>query len=601
MGLRASDRQKALEEVFRGLAEEAERRALEERERDSARALAAIAENGGDPAAYIAAARRYKQLGKLKDTLAILKRGIARCSPSPALHEYYMERLEKCNRTEEAIAAVAKAALLFPDHVIFKLREALLLPVLYDTPEQVDDYRLRFTEGLQRFTSEARLDIPMESQRALAALGSHVNKYLAYQGRNDRDLQMLYGKWAHAVMAANFPQWTQPPSMPPMPADGRLRIGYISARFRDMSVTRAFLGWLREHDPTQISVFGYHVGQRTDAVTEQVRTVCERFHQLPHSVEEAANAIVDDKLHVLVFLDLGMEPLMTQLAALRLAPIQCTAWDHPVTSGLPTVDYFISSDLSEPKDGQSHYSEVLVQLPGIGLCYPKPVFATALLQKTRPDWGLREEAVVYLSCQSIFKYLPSQDLLFAQIATRIPNSQFVFLVTNELVSEDFGRRLDRAFSAIGLHASDHCVLLPELPHVDFWNLLRCSDVCLDTIGWSGGISTLDAVASELPIVTIPGNLMRGRQSAAILTQTGVTDTIARSEAEYVEIAVRLGLDQEWRQNVIDRMVAGYPELYSDTRCVRALEDFYLYVVEERLRSQASEAAAVLNRQAQRSE
>jgi protein O-GlcNAc transferase len=599
MGRGAFDQQPSRKDAFHALAKEAERRALEERENAQARALAAIAEDDGDPAACIAAARRSKQLGRLKETLAILERGITRCVPSPALHEYYIERLEKCNRTEQAIAAATRAALLFPDHVIFKLREALLLPILYDTPEQLDYYRIRFTEGLQRVTSEVWPDSSTESQYALAALGNHVNKYLGYQGRDDRDLQMFYGKWAHEVMAANFPQWTQRLPTPPVPADGRLRIGYASARFRDVSLTRAFLGWLREHNPTRISVFGYHLSQRTDAATERVRKACESFQQLPHSLEEAAQALVADKLHVLVFLDIGMEPLMTQLAALRLASIQCAAWDHPVTSGLPTIDYFISGDLTEPEDAQNQYSEVLVRLPGIGLCCPKPIIP-ALRQDTRPHWGLREDAVVYLSCQSIFKYLPSQDLLFAQIAKCVPNSQFVFLVTNELVGEDFGTRLDRAFSAMGLQASDHCVLLPEMPRVDFGSLLQCSDVCLDTIGWSGGVSTFDVVAAELPIVTMPGNFMRGRQSAAILTQLGVIDTIARCEAEYVEIAVRLGLDREWRRGVINRMLAGHPKLFSDTRSVRALEQFYRRVVEERLRSQAGKAA-ILDRQTQRPE
>ena len=77
-----------------------------------------------------------------------------------------------------------------------------------------------------------------------------------------------------------------------------------------------------------------------------------------------------------------MDPLMTQLAALRLAPIQCVTWGHPVTSGLPTVDYFLSSELMEPKDGQDHYSERLIRLPGIGVCYAKPVIPRPLLNKT---------------------------------------------------------------------------------------------------------------------------------------------------------------------------------------------------------------------------
>ena len=107
---------------------------------------------------------------------------------------------------------------------------------------------------------------------------------------------------------------------------------------------------------------------------------------------------------------------------------------------------------------------------------------------------------------------------------------------------------------------------------------------LDTLGWSGCVTTFEAVACGLPVVTLPGKLMRARHSFAILTQLGVTETIASNEKDYVEIAVRLALDRQWRQSVIDRMVAGYPNLYSDTRCVRALEDFYQRVVEERFRS-----------------
>jgi predicted O-linked N-acetylglucosamine transferase (SPINDLY family) len=76
--------------------------------------------------------------------------------------------------------------------------------------------------------------------------------------------------------------------------------------------------------------------------------------------------------------------------------------------------------------------------------------------------------------------------------------------------------------------------------------------------------------------------MRSRHSCAILTQLGITETIAHDADEYVDIAARLGTDRKWRQNVKDRVVAGYPALYSDSRCVRVLEDFLQRVVRERL-------------------
>jgi protein O-GlcNAc transferase len=573
-----------MEELFRQQAAEAKRQSTRRRERAFAEARASVEEDDSDPDRYITAARACKQLGRLHETLEILSQGIGRCAPSAPLYEYYIERLEKCNRTEEAIATAREAMALFPDEWIFRLREALILPILYDSQEQIDQYRRRFTEGLQRIIKEVSLDIATDQQRALVAISKNVNKYLGYQGYNDRKLQEQYGGWVHRIMAANFPQFAQSPSMPPLGAGGQLRIGYVSARFQDTSVTKSFLGWLRERNRKHIAAFAYHASPRTDAITDQVRSVVENFRELGSAPGNAADTIRKDQLHVLVFLDVGMEPYMTQLAALRLAPIQCLAWDYPVTSGLPSIDYFLSGESMEPEDAQDHYSEKLIVLPGLGVHYAKPLIPIGLLFKNRRDVGIRDGAVVYLTSQSIFKYLPVHDQLFAQIARLVPNSQFVFLVTNELVRGDLEKRLDRAFTSAGLNAADRCVLLPEMARFDYWNLHRNTNVVLDTIGWSGGVSTFEAVALGVPIVTLRGSFMRGRQSSAILSKLDVTETIAQTQDEYVEIAVRLGVDPLWRQRIVERMADGHSRVYLDTRCVRALEDFFRRVVDERLHS-----------------
>lgn len=574
-----------METLFRQQVAEAERQAAGRLERVLADARALVRANDRDPFHYIAAARACKRLGRLRDTLEILGEGIDRCAPSAALYEYYIERLEKCNRTEEAIAAARKAMALFPEQLIFALREAVILPIFYNSRKQVDSYRWRFTEKLNRVIAGTPLETAAQRRSALEAIGRSSNKYLPYQGYNDRELQTTYGRWVQWIMAANFPQWAQPDTMPPV--GEKIRVGFLTAfssRFQNLSAGKLFGGWIREMDRRKFEVFAYHADNLADRNAEIVHRWNIPFRQLSGDFGEMARAIRSDRLHALICVDFGIHARMAQLASLHLAPVQCVAWDTPLTSGLPAMDYIFSSELMEPTNAVAHYSEDLVRLPGVGVSFPKPVIPTNILFKKRSEFGLRDDAVVYLCCQSIFKYSPEQDEVIAGIAQRVPNSQFVFLITNEFVGNDFRCRMERSFAAMGLRAEEHCVWLPEMQQLDYWNLLRVGDVCLDTLGWSGGVSTFEAVACGLPVVTFPGPLMRARHSSAILTQLGVTETIAHDADKYVEIAVRLGTNRDWRQCVKDRAVAGYPALYSDSRCVHVLEDFLQSVVRERLHS-----------------
>jgi predicted O-linked N-acetylglucosamine transferase (SPINDLY family) len=502
-----------------------------------------------------------------------------RCAPSLDLTYANIDTLVHLNKAEEAITAAQRALRIFPDDPRLKMLEALSLPILYRSTDEIQYYRRRFSQGLAALSAGLSLETPVERRRALRGVAAYVNFYLGYQGCDDRQLQQEYGKLAHRIVTANFPDWAQP--VPTLRLGGRLRIGYISAFFRNHSVSKNHLGWLREHDRSEFEVYAYYLGEETDAITEEVRGCTTRFHQVP-SIEDACRAIRSDSLHVAVFLDVGMNGCMTQLAALRLVPIQCVTWGHPVTSGLPTIGYFLSSVLMEPPDGPDHYSERLITLPGIGISFRKPVIPKALLGKKRSDYGLREDAVVYLCCQSISKYLPEHDDVFSGIAKRLSRSQFVFLAPNDFLADDFRRRLERALVAVGLAAEDHCVFLPEQDQFSYWNLNLVSDVFLDSLEWSGGVTTLEAIACGLPVVTLPGRFMRGRHSYGILTQLGVTDTIARDKASYVDIAVRLGSDPAWRAEILERMRMGQARLYSDTECVRSLESFVRSVTRERL-------------------
>jgi protein O-GlcNAc transferase len=279
-----------------------------------------------------------------------------------------------------------------------------------------------------------------------------------------------------------------------------------------------------------------------------------------------------------IFPGLGMDVVTPRLAALRLAPIQCVSLGHPTTSGLPTIDYFLSSELMEPEDAQAHYTERLVRLPNLGFAYVPPAIEPTAMR--RESIGLRPDAVAFWCCQHLPKYQPQFDRVFARIARRLAAAQFVFIASprGEEVTERFRRRLARAFAAEGLDAGRHVVILSRLTTPDFAGVAAICDVFLDSIGWSGMNTALESLASALPIVTWPGPLMRGRHSLAVLRMLEVSETVAGSEDEYVEIAVRLGQDPAWRDAVRARMAANRGRVDADAAPVRALEAWIEQVV-----------------------
>jgi len=127
-------------------------------------------------------------------------------------------------------------------------------------------------------------------------------------------------------------------------------------------------------------------------------------------------------------------------------------------------------------------------------------------------------------------------------------------------------------------------MLPRLTPNQYAALNRQAAIYLDSIGWSGGNTTLEAVAAERPIVTLPGRFMRGRHSAAILTMMGVSETIACDREDYVAIAARLGLDPKWRREVAAKVAARKDRVLNDPVALHGLEDFIERTVDEASRT-----------------
>jgi predicted O-linked N-acetylglucosamine transferase (SPINDLY family) len=446
------------------------------------------------------------------------------------------------------------------------------IPILYQKEEDVILSRQCYRQELEALGKSITLD--RENVVEEAAKADLHPFYLAYQGYNDCELQSTYGELMSRVLRARYPQFNPAPILTPIKPGKSIRVGFVSSHFHDHVDWNVIIkGWIENLNNERYRLFGYSTGIWKDGQTEVARRRFFRFVEDIYSVEKLGRIIRDDRLNVLIYPEVGMNILTAKLAALRLAPIQCTSWGHPSTSGLPTIDYFLSSELAEPADAELHYTERLVRLPNLSIYYTPPDICE--ITGDRASFGLPAEGVLFLCAQNLFKYLPRYDDVFPRIAKGLGKCRFVFKKHWQapLITNQFMRRLSQVFARYGLKSEDYVTLLPRMDLKRYYALCRVADIFLDSIGYSGFVTVLDAILFDLPIITIPGNLMRGRQSLAILTMMGVTNTIGSTVDDYVSLAVRLGLNADWRHQVRKKMAENKNRVYRDMNCIKGLEAF----------------------------
>lgn len=490
--------------------------------------------------------------------------------------------LNRYGKHREALASYDKALDINPNLTIALWSKCMAqLPIIYSDETDMEISRKRYHEELIKLNKSIDHMACQDIKSASEAVGFHQPFYLAYQGLNDRDLQKIYGEMVCKIMAYQYPQLANCSHRPSYLSGKPVRVGIVSGCFHYHSVWKIIIkGWAENLDKKKISLYGYYTDKKKDQETDKARHCFVRFVEDFHSFEDLYKTILNDKLDVIIYPEIGMDATTLRLASMRLAPVQCVSWGHPDTTGLPTIDYYLSSDLMEPSDAEGHYTEQLVRLPNLSIYYTP--LDVSHVETSRHTMGLRSEAIIYLCCQSLYKYLPQYDDIYPNIAEKIRDCQFLFIShTSYLVTEQFRQRISQAFIKFNLNPEDHLVFSPRLAPEYYQAIHGLADIYLDSIGWSGGNTTLEALKYNLPVVTLPGKLMRGRHSGAILTMMGFKETIAATIDEYIEFAVKLGQDTEWRHLISEKIERNKHIVYKDRTCITALEDFLVNAVMEK--------------------
>lgn len=511
----------------------------------------------------------YKGLRRYDEAIPCLQRAL---ELNPALTEARMA-LGRCfqevGEREKAMQCFRKVASDQPENA--EAQWALVMTevaLVHDDHGAVVNYREAFARGLHdldRWFDAARI------HSGFGALGTQQAFYLAYHEENNRNVLSQYGSLCRRLAE---PWQDQHRLIPARPKRGkRRRVGLVSAHVFDHSVWHALVkGWCQNIDSQRVQLDIFALGTTVDKETEIAKSCASRFVQGLVRPLQWAEAILAEPLDALIYPEIGMDPMTGKLAALRLAPIQATTWGHPDTSGLPTMDFYFSAVDFEPPNAQDNYSEELVLLPNLGCCY-QPL-DTGVEDIALSDFDLDAGTPFFVCPGTPFKYAPEHDWIYPAIARQLGRCRFVFFkYPLQALSQQFLQRLATAFSVAGLPFEQYVMEIPWLSKPRFNGLMRNATGFLDTIGFSGFNTAIQAVECGLPVVTREGRFLRGRLASGILRRMGLRDLIAESEADYVQLAVRLASDRDFHRRTRDRIASARTTLYGDVAPVRSLEDF----------------------------
>ena len=534
-------------------------------------AAAARAEAGQprDAVSWAVLGGLHSEFGRFADAERALSRASALDPGAPEIELRLAHAQQENGDDTRALEALARGTRRDPAHLNAAVDERLYLPLVYESVEDASRWRARYSEGLARL----RGDLPRWLARPADVFElNHYNFLLAYQGEDDLELQRGYSNLLSEIAARSHPEWLEPRRVA---FDGarKLRVGFVGAVFREHTVGRYFERWITGLAPDRFERFVYHTAPVSDDVTRRIAAGVEHFAALRGGNAAVAARIAADRLDVLVQPDVGMTPLSYILSALRLAPVQVAGWGHPVTTGSAHMDHYLTCAAMEPPGAEAHYSENLVGLPGLGVEFAMPA---AAVPAARSSFGIAGDARVYACPQSLFKIHPEMDALFARILATDPGGVLLFFQSPaRAVTDKFGARVQRALAHAGLPARGQLKFAPRMSPADFRRVLAMADVVVDTVRWSGGNTSLDALAAGTPIVTLPGRFMRARQTAAMLRMAGLGSLVAGSEDELVRLAVEVARDRDRNRALREAIAAGRGALFDRHEPIEALAEALL--------------------------
>jgi protein O-GlcNAc transferase len=366
------------------------------------------------------------------------------------------------------------------------------------------------------------------------------------------DPEMLYAE--HRYWGERFEAAT--PAMPAISREKnqRIRIGYVSGDFKQHPVTYFLEPLLAHYDRSRFEVTCYAFNAQTDDVTERLRAYVDHWRSLINMDDiKAAEMVRQDGIDILIDLSGHTAGNRLDIFIRKPAPIQISWLGYANTTGMARMDYVISDPVSSPAGDQQRFSEKLLRLPQVRLCYRAPDY----LPDVAPLPSIAKGSITFGCFNNINKLNLHVLSLWAQILNRLPNA-VLRLKSKYFIDPATCERFEQVFAAHNV-AADRFHLSQQSGHRQMLEEYAEIDIALDPFPYNGGTTTCEALWCGVPVLTLRGDSMYGRQSASFLSAAQLDGWIAETEAEYVEKALAFAADRhglaELRSQLRGRMNA----------------------------------------------
>ncbi|MBC8548192.1 MAG: tetratricopeptide repeat protein, partial [Candidatus Brocadiales bacterium] len=510
----------------------------------------------------------FKKQGFTEKALTNLRKSLLLKPDSAEVHKTIGILLEEQGRTDEALFSYQESLRLRPDPGI-EIKSVLLHPVINDSRKSINLYRENLFKQIESLKQK---NLSIEDPPG--QVGS-TNFYLAYHGLNEKEVQEKVAALYMDVCPDLV--WTSPDLNEERPQSyEKINIGIISHYLTNHTIGLLNHGIIKHlsRERFHVTLFRF-IGEEINSVSEAINSDADEVVVLPRKLKPARQEIAEHSLDILFYLDIGMDPLAYFLAFSRLAPVQCTTWGHPITTGIPNIDYFISSKMAELPEAEEHYSEQLILPDILTTYYYRPQLPED--PRSREYFGISEGYNLYVCPQTLFKFHPDFD---KTLGTLLRRDQQGLLVLIEGKHKTWTEMLLNRFSGVFPDVIDRVKFITRMQMDDYMSLLNIADVLLDPPHYGGGNTSLEAFAFGIPLVTWPGEFLRSRLTLALYRQMNIMDCVAYDSQTYLEIAYRLANDPTWRNEITGKIKAKADCLFENIETVHELERFFEMAIQK---------------------
>ncbi|MBC7474213.1 MAG: tetratricopeptide repeat protein [Candidatus Sericytochromatia bacterium] len=453
-----------------------------------------------------------------------------------------------------------------PDDILIQLHRDLMLERVSYSNNEIDKQREQLEKNLDYYITQ-NLDVGPEKM-----FSNNLQPYpnLLYQGRLDKEIKIKHAK----VFENSFKNVTSSD----LSNDHKPHIGFVVTKDNEgifITFMRGLLNNLSSQD-FDISIICSGITKNIEKIKVGITNKDIKYIYLPEKLTEMVEKIRHAKCDILYHWEIGTDPSNYFLPFFKLAPIQCTGIGWPETSGIPSVNYFISNKFMETEHSNDHYTEKLIKFESLSLYYYRPKFPKEI--KTKDFFGLDKTKNIYLCVQTMAKIHPEFDQIVNNILKKDKNSLFVMVEDNPDKYNNIISLIYNRFRSSCAEVFSRIIFLPRQNYENYLSLISIADVLLDTIYFSGGNTSYEAMAAGIPVVTLPSELQRSKFTYALYMKMGIKDCIAKDIEDYVNIAVNIANDQELRNRIVKQINEKSDILFEEKQAVIEYTEFFKSVV-----------------------